>query len=196
MQLVCPKCGEVVRAEAAIHRPTDLGWQEDNDGLLFRLRPHCGAGVLGLVSAVLMLAMGAMCTLLLGSSHLRSDAVGHVVTLLVLSLLGAGGGMIVASRGLINRAVFQLDPERFRFGYRPLYQAGGIVEPTHNIERFAVLERVVGQAGRVFMVAVYTRDGRAVPLRLSLHGADHAAFVAGRLNQALLALRTPKTYRG
>lgn len=186
----------VIRSEPAraLARPTDLRWSDAQLGERFVgeiARSRLTGAAMGVPALVWNGVMAVAWVAILSSTNAAAALCLLPHTLAGLALAYA------ALVQLLNRTRFELDPVRFRVGAQPLPERGTATEPTETIREFVPVERSHkpgGRGGR-WTVAVHTRDGRAVPLRLQLSGPDHAAFIAARLNAALDRLRAPGGYR-
>lgn len=107
------------------------------------------------------------------------------------SVFGAGGAATLLARGTVRLGRGGLE-------FQPPTGGRKVREPLENLVRFVYGEqsrRFGVQHGR-YCVKLLTVDGRSVDLRLDLPSADHARYLAGRLNRALDELRAPVGYRG
>ena len=157
--------------------PAKLQWSEERDGDAWRFRtaPDRRPALWLLLLAAawhgvpsLVVIRGGLPLLILGlSAHF---AVGAVITWSALA-------------GLLNHVTLELDAAGLRLRQAPLPRPGALTLPLQSVERFAgdgALETVIAAGRRIGILA----------------SDEHAVYLAARLNRALEALRTPKTYRG
>jgi hypothetical protein len=208
---LCRPCGEVIALPAAAaeptprttsaFRPADLRWKEQQDGAgawRFQLTP-------GRLGAVFLAVFAAgWDTFLLFWYYLaftqEGGPGGIMVWFPVLHVLAGVGITYAALCGLFNDVFLTLDRERFTCRQQPIPARGRIEEPLTNVAGFRTAQKVSGSkddSSVTHQVLLFTHDGRSRMLPLvGIERAEHAEYVAARLERLLDELRTPQTYRG
>jgi hypothetical protein len=99
--------------------------------------------------------------------------------------------LYIALTAMTERTIVDVSRQDIRRFVRPFPLARARVQSTADIDRFESI-----QVGASWVVRVVMRDGRIDPIWLAFADARHAAYMAGRLNDELVRLREPSTYRG
>ncbi len=206
---VCRPCGEVfalplpgtdsalataTAPPAGLALPVDLHWSEITAGDTFR-----GEITRSRLVAIPMLAFALVWNGITFSILAAMLLSGHPANAIFLTLHAAAGlaMLYLAVCQTVNRTAFQLTGGVFAFGHGPVPERGALRLPMGDVAGFTAVERHgTGRNARGrWTVAVRTRDGRSIPLKLALQGNDQAAYVASRLDHALAYLRPQRGYR-
>lgn len=220
---VCRSCGELFPLSAAkpesglalatdalkspqatVLRPTELRWTERGSGADFvgTLTPSRWMAVPLLGFAAVW--NGFLLVWYSAAFGFGGSKGGTAVMVLWFPLLHVGAGLFVTYQALcalFNSATFTLCDGRFRFRRGPIPERGGVDQRLDEIERVSILPHTTqGQRGAsrtMWNIRLETRDGRAVRVALGLPSADHAEYIASRLDEACKAAVPQLTsYRG
>jgi hypothetical protein len=111
-----------------------------------------------------------------------------------------GGAITYSGLGmLLNRTELVFDAGEFRCATRPLPNTLPLEVriPVSELESFRSRSIVTGKGASVWCrIDALTRDGRSLPLPITLPSSEHADFVVAKLITELEAARGPHTYRG
>lgn len=183
-------------SRTAQSRPRGLYWTEEElpeGGFRFHHVANMREGVMKIV-----LGVGA------GIGSIALFAVLLIAPIVaVMSVSGFGFGAINLRRGIrevLRKTRITIDDDRFRLANERL-PGRDVVELTANITSFTSSQQTLvyessGTDTSPFQVFAHMGDGRMLILPLDLADAEHAEWVAARLNERLAQLRRPIGYRG
>jgi hypothetical protein len=157
------------------------------------LAARAGWAVLWAISLLPVLRIGV---------RLMAMPLGACMLVLPVLHLFAGGWLLYDTlRKTMNWARLKLDSEALRYGSGPVPPRSPLEIPTREIERFEPVRQgrsplSPGSApAQDWGVQARLKDDHGVTLPLGLESHEHAVHVADRLQNRLVALRTPDTYR-